>query len=67
VVTRLLNLFDRRDDTAEELATTGFTAQRTFIARPFPANADGDFPLQSATFFSLGAPRSAWIRLRLKL
>jgi hypothetical protein len=66
-MTRLLNLFDRRHYTAAQLATTGFTAPGTSIARPFPANANGDFPLQSATLFSPGAPRRAWIGLRLKL
>jgi hypothetical protein len=63
---RLLNFFDRHY-TAAQLAATGFTAQRTFIARPFPANANGDFPLQSATFFSPGAPGRACMALRLKL
>jgi hypothetical protein len=67
VMTRLQNFFDRRYDTAAQLATTGFTAQGTFVARPFPVNANGDFPLQSATLFWPGAPRSTWIGLRLKL
>ena len=48
-MTRLLNLFDRRYYTAPQLATTGPTAQSTFVARAFPANATGDFPLQCAT------------------
>jgi outer membrane receptor protein involved in Fe transport len=65
-VAQIDNLFDRHYYTAAQLATTGFTAQGTFIARPFPANANGDFPLQSATFFSPGAPRRAWIGLRLR-
>jgi hypothetical protein len=67
VVTRLLNLFDRRYYTAAELATTGFTAQGTFVPRPFLVNANGDFPLQSATFFSPGVPRRLRIGLSLKL
>jgi hypothetical protein len=66
-MTRLQNLFDRRYYAAAQLATTGFTAQGTFVARPFPVNANGDFPLQSATLFWPGAPRSTWIGLRLKL
>jgi outer membrane receptor protein involved in Fe transport len=58
------NLFDRHYDTAAQLATTGFTAQGAFIARPFPAYATGDYPLRHATFFAPGAPRRAWIELR---
>jgi outer membrane receptor protein involved in Fe transport len=60
------NLFNKHYYTAAQLANTGLTAQGTFLARPFPANADGDFPLQSATFFSPGAPRRAWVELRLR-
>jgi hypothetical protein len=34
-----------------QLANTGFSSQGAFIARPFPAYANGDHPLQSVTFF----------------
>jgi len=60
------NLFNKHYYTAAQLANSGLTAQGTFIARPFPANADGDFPLQSVTFFSPGAPRRAWVELRIR-
>jgi outer membrane receptor protein involved in Fe transport len=58
------NLFDRRYNTAAQIAHTAFTAQNTFLARPYPAYSTGDYPLQSVTFFAPGAPRRAWVDLR---
>ena len=66
VLAQIDNLFDRHYYTAAQLANTGFTSQGAFIARPFPAYANGDFPLQSVTFFAPGAPRRAWVELRIK-
>ena len=70
VLAQIDNLFDRHYYTAAQLANTGFTSQYTFIARPFPAYATGpqagNFPIQSATFFAPGAPRRAWVELRVK-
>lgn len=66
VVLQIDNLFDRHYFTAAQLGVTGLTPQGTFLARPFPANSNGDFPLQSATFFAPGAPRRAWVELRVK-
>jgi outer membrane receptor protein involved in Fe transport len=60
------NLFDRHYYTAAQLAPTGFTSQGTFVARPFPADSTGDFPIQSTTFFAPGAPRRAWVELRVR-
>jgi outer membrane receptor protein involved in Fe transport len=64
------NLFDKHYYTAAQLADTGLTAQGTFLARPFPEYTTGpqagSYPLQSATFFSPGAPRRAWVELRLR-
>jgi outer membrane receptor protein involved in Fe transport len=64
------NLFDKHYYTAAQLANTGLTAQGTFLARPFPefttGPGAGNFPLQSATFFSPGAPRRAWVELKLR-
>ncbi len=64
------NLFDRHYYTAAQLANTGFTAQGTFLARPFPPYTTGDqagnYPLQSVTFFAPGAPRRAWVELHIK-
>ncbi len=58
------NLFNRHYDTAAQIAHTAFTAQDTFLARPYPAYSTGDFPLQSVTFFAPGAPRRSWVDLR---
>jgi outer membrane receptor protein involved in Fe transport len=60
------NLFDHHYYTAAQLAPTGFTSQGTFVARPFPADSTGDFPIQSTTFFAPGAPRRAWVELRVR-
>lgn len=64
------NLFDKHYYTAAQLANTGLTAQGTFLARPFPEYTSGpqagNYPLQSATFFSPGAPRRAWVELGFK-
>jgi outer membrane receptor protein involved in Fe transport len=70
VVAHIDNLFNRHYYTAAQLAHTGLTAQGTFLARPFPAFTTGQqtgiYPLQSATFFSPGAPRRAWVELRIR-
>jgi outer membrane receptor protein involved in Fe transport len=64
------NLFNLRYYTAAQLANTGLSAQGTFLARPFPDYATGpqagNYPLQSATFFAPGAPRRAWVELRVR-
>jgi outer membrane receptor protein involved in Fe transport len=64
------NLFDRHYYTAAQLANTGLTAQGTFIARQFAPYTTGDqagnYPLQSVTFLAPGAPRRAWVELRIK-
>jgi outer membrane receptor protein involved in Fe transport len=54
------NVFDHHYYTAAQLGPTGFTNQGTFIARPFPADANGNFPLVHATFYAPGAPIGAW-------
>lgn len=58
------NLFDRKYTTGGLLGANGFTPNGSYIARAFPANANGDFPVSRATFFSPGAPRTAWVGLR---
>lgn len=64
------NLFDKHYYTAAQLANTGLTSQGTFLARPFPAYTSGpnagSYPLQGAAFFAPGAPRRAWVELRLR-
>jgi outer membrane receptor protein involved in Fe transport len=58
IFVQVSNLFDRKYNTASQLGATAFDANGNFQARPFPANAEGDRPLQSSTFFSPGAPRA---------
>ncbi|MGA2714478.1 MAG: TonB-dependent receptor [Bryobacteraceae bacterium] len=60
------NLFDHHYYTAAQLANTGYSAQGTFLSQPFPAYTNGDYPVQSATFFTPGAPRRVWVELRVK-
>lgn len=58
------NLFDRRYSTAAQLGPAGFDADGHFVARPFPANAEGEYPLRHSTFYAPGAPRTVWLGLR---
>lgn len=58
------NVFDRQYATAAQLGPTGFDANGNFQARPFPANANGDRPLQHSTFYAPGAPRTLWAGVR---
>jgi outer membrane receptor protein involved in Fe transport len=60
------NLFDHQYYTAAQLGATGFNDQGTFVARAFPAYANGEYPVQQATFYAPGAPRRAWVELRLR-
>jgi outer membrane receptor protein involved in Fe transport len=64
------NLLDHHYYTAAQLANTGLSPQGGFLARPFPAYTTGpnagSYPLQSATFFTPGAPRRAWVELQLR-
>jgi outer membrane receptor protein involved in Fe transport len=62
---QLNNIFDKRYASASQLGSTGFTDEANFIARPFPP-IDGEFPLQQATFFGPGAPRTFMIGTRVK-
>jgi outer membrane receptor protein involved in Fe transport len=64
VVAHLNNVFDRRYVTAAQLGPMGFSANGNFQARPFSANANGDFPLQNSTFLAPGAPRSFWLGVK---
>ncbi len=64
------NLFNHHYYTAAQLANTGETSQGAVLAQPFPAYTNGPYagiaPVQSATFFTPGAPRRAWVELRIK-
>ncbi len=58
------NLFDRHYNTAAQLGATAFDANGNVLARPFPANAAGDRPLQYSTFYAPGAPRAFVVGMR---
>jgi outer membrane receptor protein involved in Fe transport len=64
------NLFDHEYYTAAWLTNTELTAQGAIQSLPFQPYAAGPYagnaPSQSATFFSPGAPRRAWVELRLR-
>ena len=59
------NLLDHHYYTAALLGPTGFNAQGNFVARPFPADASGNYPLVHATFYAPGAPIGAWGGVRV--
>ena len=64
VFVQINNALDRRYNTAAQLGATGFDANGNFVARPIAANANGDRPLRSSTFFAPGAPRSFQLGLK---
>ncbi|SCK56704.1 Outer membrane receptor proteins, mostly Fe transport [Variovorax sp. HW608] len=64
VFVQINNLFDRKYVTGGQLGANAFGPGGAFVARPFPANANGDFPLVRATFLAPGAPRTAWLGVR---
>jgi outer membrane receptor protein involved in Fe transport len=70
IAVQIDNLFDHHYYTAAQLANTALTAQGAFQANPFPAYTTGPYagnaPVQSATFFTPGAPRRTWVELRVK-
>jgi outer membrane receptor protein involved in Fe transport len=64
------NVLDHHYYTAAQIENTPFTNSGTLNFQPFPAYTTGpeagSYPLQSATFFAPGAPRRAWIELKLR-
>jgi outer membrane receptor protein involved in Fe transport len=64
------NLLDHHYYTAGQIENTPFANNGTLTFRPFPMYTTGpeagNYPLQSATFFAPGAPRRAWIELKLR-
>lgn len=64
VFVQVNNLLDHRYSTAAQLGATAFDANGNFVARPLPANGNGDWPLVSSTFYAPGAPRSVYLGLR---
>jgi outer membrane receptor protein involved in Fe transport len=65
------NLFNHEYYTVAQLANTALTAQGAFQSFPFPFSYAtgayaGSSPVESATFFAPGAPRRAWVELRMR-
>ena len=58
------NVFDRRYASAAQLGANAFDASGRVVARAFPANANGDYPVTRSTFLAPGAPRGAWVGVR---
>ena len=56
-----------RPDDNEPRASIAFNAGGVFQARPFQANANGDFPLEHSTFYAPGAPRTFVVGLRYSI
>ena len=59
-------LFDRQYDTAAQLGATAFDATGNVQACRFPADANGDRPLQHSAFYAAGAPRTFWLEVGLE-
>ncbi|MBY0464482.1 MAG: TonB-dependent receptor, partial [Burkholderiales bacterium] len=57
------NLFNTHYKTSAQLGSTGFDKNGNFVARPF-APVAGQYPVQQATFYAPGAPRSFLLGLK---
>jgi outer membrane receptor protein involved in Fe transport len=66
IVAQLNNVFDTHYYTASQITNTAFSSTGGVSARGFPA-VNGDFPIQQATFYAPGAPRTFWAGLKLKV
>jgi outer membrane receptor protein involved in Fe transport len=65
VLGQVNNVFDADYATAAQLGPTGITESGSYIARPLPP-IDGEFPVRHTTFVAPGAPRRAWIGMRVR-
>ena len=65
MVGQVNNLFDQRYATGAQLGPAAFTSAGIFAARPLPA-INGEFPVPQTTFLAPGAPRRAWVGVRLR-
>src|SRR6185503_7769569 len=52
VFVQINNLLDHRYYTAGQLGPTPYDDAGHFIARPFPASSDGEFPIRNTTFYA---------------
>jgi len=59
------NVLNHRYYTGGQLGSTPFDNAGNFVARPF-AQVDGNFPIRTTTFFAPGAPRGAWVGIRVR-
>ena len=59
------NLLNKRYYTAAQLGPSPYDNNQNFIARPFQADASGNFPIRTSTFFAPGAPIGAWGGIRI--
>jgi outer membrane receptor protein involved in Fe transport len=59
------NVFDADYASAAQLGPSGITESGSYIARPLPP-IDGEFPVRHTTFVAPGAPRRAWIGMRIR-
>jgi outer membrane receptor protein involved in Fe transport len=70
VAAQIDNLFNHDYYTAAWLSNTELNAKGWIQSLPFPVyttgSQAGNAPSESATFFSPGAPRRAWVELRLR-
>ena len=60
------NLLNHRYYTAAQLGPTPFDNNHNFAARPFSADANGDFPIRTSTFVAPGAPIGVWGGMRFR-
>ena len=54
------NVLNHRYYTAAQLGPSPYDNSGNFIGRPFPVDANGNFPIRTSTFFAPGAPIGAW-------
>src|SRR5581483_5381933 len=59
------NVLNHRYYTGGQLGSTPFDNAGNFVARLF-AQVDGNFPIRTTTFFAPGAPRGAWVGIRVR-
>ena len=70
IAVQIDNLWDRHYYTGAQLANTMLNSQGGIVSMPFPnltkGPLAGNAPVESATFFTPGAPRRAWVELRAR-
>ncbi|QNI36661.1 TonB-dependent receptor [Edaphobacter albus] len=64
---QLNNILDTHYYTAAQLGTSPYDNNGKFIARPFPSNSNGDYPVRNTTFLAPGAPFTLFGGIRITL